>query len=115
ITIDSYPWRDPSSFGTAAQKILREAFYSELAWGATDAALSVCWQQCSIDAYWLHGILEQHRLAARDAFWCGYLHKRYEELGPVRRLIDAGFELAIDAIDVETATRWAIALLWFTA
>ena len=116
IAVSSFPWRHPSSFTSASARIIRDALATDdFAFQAMDAALAVSWQECAIDAKWTHALLQGKPMAARDAFWCGYLHKRYEELGPVNRLINAAFELPLDQVNPSIAERWGTMLLWFTA
>ncbi len=116
ITISSFPWRAPDSFSSSSTGLILEGLGSEGCGGETiDAALSVAWQRSTIDAFWLSGRLRSMPLARRDQVWCGYLHTRYESQGPVRRLIDAAFELPLNDLEQEVAERWATLLLWFTA
>ncbi|MBI3249539.1 MAG: hypothetical protein HYZ50_23805 [Deltaproteobacteria bacterium] len=116
IAIRSFPLRDPNTFTAASRALIYEALEIEdFSWDAMDAALSVSWQPSAIDAIWLDGLLKQNLLARRDAVWCRFLHDRYESRGPVRRLIDAAFELLLDQLEVSIAERWATILLWFTA
>jgi len=116
IAVTSIPWRDPSSFSSASRDLVLEVITDqELYEIAMDNILSVAWRPSTIDATWLHELLGAIPLAQRDAYWCGYLHQSYEQSGPVRRLIDAAFDLPLDELDIDVAERWAIALLWFTA
>lgn len=116
IAVSSYLWRDPSSFTSASEGNLKEALGMRgLAQIAADALLSLCSQSSLIDANWLHTFLASQPMAIRDAFWCGYLHRSFEERGVVRRLIDAALELPIAGLETAVAERWAIVLLWFTA
>ena len=116
IAVQSFPWRDPASFSLASGSLVLEALgMRDLSWDALDAVLSVAWRPSAIDALWLDGLLKRKPLARRDAVWCGFLHDRYESVGPVRRLIDAAFELPLDQVEADIAERWATILLWFTA
>ena len=116
ITVGSFPWRDPTTFSSASGSLIREALgMRDLPYDAMDAVLSVSWQPSAIDAFWLDDLLQRKPLSRRDAWWCGFLHKRYESHGPVRRLIDAAFELPLDEVQADIAERWATMLLWFTA
>jgi len=116
ITISSFPWRDPDSFSSDSRTLILEAFGKKnLSWDALDSALSISWRPSAIDAAWLDKILTRIPLSKRDAWLCGYLHERYESNGPVRRLIEAAFELPLDKVDKDIAERWATILLWFTA
>ncbi|MCG7953174.1 MAG: hypothetical protein JAZ17_17865 [Candidatus Thiodiazotropha endolucinida] len=116
ITVESFPWRDTSTLTSSSTSLMYEALRMEgFSWDAMDAALSISWQPSPIDATWIDNMLKQSHLAARDAFWCGFLHNRYEAVGPVRRLIDAAFELPLGQVEADIAERWATVLLWFTA
>jgi len=116
IAITSFPWRSVETFSSASTSLVLEGLGREdLSYKTMDATLSVAWQPCSIDAMWLHNLLQRQPMAERDAWWSGYLHERYESVGPVKRLIDAAFELPLGNIEVEIAERWATILLWFTA
>ena len=116
IMVESFPWRDSASFTSSSISLMYKALRMEgFSWDAMDAALSISWQPSLIDAIWIDNMLKRSRLAARDAFWCGYLHDRYESMGTVRRLIDAAFDLPLVQVETDTAERWATMLLWFTA
>lgn len=116
VAISSYVWRDPSSFTGASGDNLREALATRgLSYAAMDAALALCSHPSAIDATWLHKFFVGRSMAVRDAVWCGYLHKSYEDRGPVLRLIQAAMELPLAALEAEVAERWATVLLWFTA
>jgi hypothetical protein len=97
ITVQSFPWRDPTSFSPASESSLREALtMRSFTWDVMDAVLSIAWQPSAIDAIWLDRLLKRNPLATRDAWWCSFLHDRYESFGPVRRMIEAAFELPLD-------------------
>lgn len=116
VTVQSFPWRDPTSFSPIARSLLLEAIaMRNFSWEAMDAVLSIAWQPSAIDAIWLDNRLKRNPLAKRDAWWCSFLHSRYEAFGPVRRVIDAAFELPLDQVEADIAERWATILLWFTA
>ena len=116
ITVTSYPWRDPSTFTEDSRALLREALHlPNFAATVFDTALAVCFRPSVIDANWLQSVLTDLPLASRDSFWCNYLHERYENDGPVRRLIQAAFDLPLDQLDEAMSERWLIALAWFTA
>ena len=117
VAVQSYPWRSPGGFTRASAANVREALATPgLMNEAMDAVLAVSWQPSALDAVWLHELLCSLPMAQRDSFWCGYLHLRYEQqVGPVRRLIDAAFDLPVGQVAAELAERWAIVLLWFTA
>lgn len=115
-TVRSVPSRAPKTFSTKSALLIREALgWEGFSHEAMDAVLSTSWQPSAIDAIWLDRLLKETPLAERDAWWCYYLHDRFEPHGTVRRLIDAVFELPLDQLDSEIAERWSIALLWFTA
>ncbi len=117
ITVESFPWRDPTSFSDASRHLVIEGLnMGNFSHDTMDAVLSIAWQPSAIDALWLDELLKRNPLAKRDAFWCGYLHNRYETRGrPVRHLIDAAFELPLGQVEADVAERWATILLWFTA
>jgi len=115
-TVSSYVWRDPSSFTFASQANLQQALgLRGYAADAMDSVLAVSCQPSAIDAGWLDAFLSERPMATRDAFWCGYLHKSYEDSGPVHRLIDAALELPIAKVEDSVAGCWVLVLLWFTA
>ncbi|HNP96029.1 MAG TPA: hypothetical protein PKJ63_10385 [Cyclobacteriaceae bacterium] len=116
IAVRSFPSRDPSSFSATSSHLIQEALgLKDFSSYAMDAALSTSWHQSAIDAFWLDEFLKKNQLARRDAFWCGYLHERFESHGTVHRLIDAAFELPLEQLEHDIAERWAVILLWFTA
>lgn len=116
IAVASYPWRDPSSFGNATERNLRQVLSGqENGFEAMDAVLAVSCQVSALDAHWLHNLLSARQMSARDPFWCTYLHDRFEALGPVSRLIQSASELSLEQVPLAVAERWAIVLLWFTA
>ena len=114
--IDNLPWRSPDTFSTSTRNLLREGLADEeIFFKAMDSVLSIAWQSSSIDALWLDELLRQNPMTRRDAYWCPYLHMRYESSGVVRRLIDAAFKLPLDRMATDILERWGIILLWFTA
>jgi len=116
ITLNSLAWRNPETFSPATASLVREGLARrDLSYETMDSVLSVAWQPSCIDAFWLDAILRTKSMAKRDAYWCGYLHERYESTGVVKRLIDAAFELPLNGMEVEIAERWSTLLLWFTA
>jgi hypothetical protein len=116
ITVGSIPSREPSTFTSASALLICEALASrDLSFDAMDAVLSTSWQSSSVDAIWVHGLLKQRPLAERDAYWCRYLHDRFESRGTVYRLIHAAFGNSVDQLDHEMAERWCTILVWFTA
>jgi hypothetical protein len=116
IAIRSFPSRDPATFSSASASLIQEALgLRDFSFDAMDATLATSWQPSAIDAIWVDGLLNQKLLAKRDAFWCGYLHDRFESHSTVPRLIDAAFELPLHQLEQEIAERWATVLLWFTA
>ncbi len=116
VAFKAIPFRSQGSLTTATAELIRGAFGSpELALRAVDAVLSSVWRASPIDALWFHKFLSSIPMARRDAFWCRYLHERFEPGLVVRALITAAHELALDAIEPQIASRWAIAVLWFTA
>lgn len=114
ISIESYPYRNPQSFSDSTSSDVKSGL-AKFGFEAMDSILSVSWQDCFIDAYWLHCLLSKRDMTERDEFWCAYLYDRYEHEGPVQRLIRASFDLSISKVDIPVIERWAILLLWFTA
>ena len=116
VAIRSLPSRDPSTFSSASACLIRRALErTDISFNAMDAILATAWSPSTIDAFWLDGLLQQKPLAKRDAYWCGYLHDRFESQGIVHRLINAAFELPLDRLEPDTAERWSIVLFWFCA
>lgn len=115
-TLHAIPWRDPVHLSASTAKLVEEGLGNkEFSYDAMDAALAIGWQPSPLDAIWLDNLLRQQPLALRDAYWCGYLHQRYENGVTVRRLIDAAFELPLEQLKIDFALRWVMILLWFTA
>ncbi len=115
-TVKSFPSRDPETFTVASEAVIREALGQKgLSFDAMDAVLASSWQPSAIDGIWLHKLLGHEAMAKRDAYWCSYLHDRFEHRGTVYRLIEAAVELRLDQLEPEVAERWATILLWFTA
>jgi len=116
ITVSSFPSRDPATFSSSSRTLFLEALHvAGFSRQAMDAVLSTSWQRSAIDALWLHTVLKNHPLSRRDAWWCSYLHDRYETHGPVRRLIEAAFEFPLGQVENPVAERWATSLRWFAA
>ena len=116
IVVRSFPSRDPRSFTAMSGLLIREALgCGDFSFEAMDSLLAISWQPSVIDAIWLDALLKEQPLARRDAYWCGYLHDRFESKSTVRRLIDAAFELPLERLEHETAERWCTVLLWFIA
>jgi len=117
LTVQSFPSRNPDTFTKVSASLIREALgQRDLSARAMDAVLAVSFRPSAIDAIWLDALLKQYPLARRDAFWCCYLHDRFESAkGTVPRLIDAAFELPLEQLEPEIAERWATVLFWFTA
>ncbi|MDS4028752.1 MAG: hypothetical protein RKO66_01580 [Candidatus Contendobacter sp.] len=116
IVVRSFPSRDPSSFTASSGLLARESLgWADFSFEAMDSLLAISWQPSAIDAIWLDKLLKQQLLARRDAYWCGYLHDRFESHSMVRRLINAAFELPLDHLEHDIAERWCTMILWFTA
>lgn len=114
--VDNLPWRSPDTFSASTGNLLREALAdADISFETMDSILSVAWQPSPIDSYWLDDLLRTKPMARRDAYWCPYLHIRYEPSGVVRRLIDAAPKLRLDRIETGILERWAVLLSWFTA
>ena len=115
-TIQSFPSRDPETFTVASQALIREALAQKgFSFDAMDAVLASSWRSSPIDGIWLHEILSRQTMAERDAYWCSYLHDRFERKTTVYRLIEAALELPLEQLEPGVAERWATVLLWFTA
>ncbi len=115
-TITALPWRDPNYITERTGQILQRSLaFPNFPYRAFDVALSISTYQSEADAFWLHRIIASKPMPDRDAFWCGYLHKRYEDRGPVEKLIRTAFEVDVSHIPHEVAERWATVLLWFCA
>ena len=115
IAISALAWRHPDTFSEATEHLVREGLAQrDISYATMDALLSVAWQPSHIDAFWVDALLRTKPLAKRDAYWCWYLHERYETYGVVKRLIEAAFELPLNDIEIEIAERWSTLLLWFT-
>ncbi len=116
IAVRSFPSRSHDTFTHASQALISEALrmqgFSAI---AMDSLLTVSRHPSIIDSFWLDQLLRQNPLAHRDAFWCGYLHDRFESGGIVYQLINSAFELPLEQLEIEIAERWTIVLLWFTA
>ena len=116
IAVRSFPSRNPTTFSPESMLLVREALRQRgFSFFAMDSTLAIAWQPSDIDAVWLDRLLKEQFLSKRDAFWCGYLHDRFESHGTVYHLINAAFELPLDRLDHMIASRWTILLLWFTA
>ncbi len=116
IAVRSFPSRDPATFSSASTFLIHKALKLRgFSWDAMDALLAIAWSPSAIDAIWIDELLRQLPLARRDAYWCRYLHDRFELQGTVHRLINAAFELPLDRLEPEVAERWTVVLLWFTA
>ena len=114
LTMRALPWRTPDSFSYRTGGLAREALANE-GWETMDSLLAVSAHPSKLDAYWTSTLLASLPMATRDSVWCGYLHKRYEENGIVKRLIEAVADMDLKRVDSGTAARWSIILLWFTA
>jgi hypothetical protein len=115
-TVAVLPWRDPKYITQRTCDIfLQSLTIRGFAYTALDAALSVGTSPSAMDALWLHEMFISKPMPDRDAFWCGYLYKRYEELGPVEKLLRMAFAVEAAHVPPEITERWATALLWFCA
>jgi len=116
IVIDNLPWRNPDTFSASTANCLREGLAGEeISFNTMDTILSVAWKPSSIDAFWLDDVLREHPMVRRDAYWCLYLHTRYESYGVVRRLIDDAFRLPLARMETDILERWGMLQVWFTA
>ena len=116
IAIRALVFRNPDSLTSSTARLIHHALRTAaLSYDAMDAVLGCAWRQSSIDAMWFHRFFGSATMHDRDAFWCGYLHERFESGGVVKSLMGAADELPLDDIEPEVAERWVIVLLWFTA
>ena len=114
LSMRALSWRTPDSFSHRTGSLTREALANQ-GWETMDSLLAVSAHPSKLDAYWTSALLASLPVATRDSVWCGYLHKRYEENGIVKRLTEATADIDLKRVDSETAARWSIILLWFTA
>jgi hypothetical protein len=113
ITIRALPWRPTDTFTDSTRDLAREGL--EKYPGITmDAIVAVSAQPSKIDAYWVSGLLASLQIARRDPFWCAYLQDRFEQNATVKRLIEASRDIDLKKLDSETASCWALMLLWFS-
>lgn len=116
LTIEALPWRDPEHITSETGRLLRESLSLKNYWTTTfDVALTVSTRPSPVDAMWLHNLLNERVMADRDGYWCNYLHLKYEENGPVKKLLHAALEVNPIHIPIEIAERWATILTWFCA
>jgi hypothetical protein len=116
VAVEALPWRDPEILTQRTGQLLQRSLsIAGFAPSAFDAALSVSTYPSPIDALWLHRTLASRPMPQRDAFWCGYLHKGYEDRGHVEKLIRAAFQIDVAGVPEDTVERWATVLLWFCA
>ena len=116
IVMKALSSRDPKTFSTTLENLIREALGTRgLSFETMDSVLALSWRASIIDAFWLHDLLKQQSMAKRDSYWCAYLHDSFEKKGSVSRLVQAAFELPLDQLEQDVAERWIIVLLWFTA
>jgi len=116
LTIEALPWRDPEHISSETSQLLRESLSLKSYWTNTfDVALTVSTRSSQVDAMWLHNLLNERVMADRDGYWCNYLHLKYEENGPVKKLLHAALEVNPRHLPVEIAERWATILIWFCA
>jgi hypothetical protein len=114
LTMRAIPWRTSDTFTGSTRALAKEALAKD-GWATMDSLVAVSAQPSKIDAFWICDLLESLHIAKRDAFWCGYLHDRFEKDGVVKRLIEATADIDLRKLDRETALRWALMLLWFSA
>lgn len=106
LTMRALPWRMPSSFSSSTGSLARQAL-SKDAWPTMDSLLAVSAYASAMDAYWTSDLLTSLSIERRDSFWCGYLHKQYEDNGIVKHLIEASADIELAKLDVDTAARWS--------
>jgi hypothetical protein len=116
FAIRALPYRHPESLTTASHRMILEALsVAKISYETMDALITISWRPSVADAFWLQDVLMGKPLSDRDAYWCGYLHDRYDESGVVWHLIHAAFELPLEKLERSTAERWATVLIWCTA
>ncbi len=116
IVIQALAHRTPSSLTDSTVALLYSTLQIQgLNFKEIDAILACSWRESLLDANWLDLLLRRYTLAERDAFWCRYLHVRFQKNSVVSHLISATNELPIEEIEIEIAERWVFVLLWFTA
>lgn len=114
LVVRSLRSRTPETFLPSTQELLRQMLSAD-AYKAMDAMLEVSTQESKIDALWLHEVMRWLPFSKRDAFWCGYLKRGYEENNIVRQMIEAAKDTDLRNVDAATAERWCVVLLWFSA
>lgn len=114
LTMRALPWRTPDSFSQATRSLAREALTKD-GWQTMDSLIAVSAYASALDAYWTSHLLASLPIAKRDSFWCGYLHKQYDDNGIIKRLIEASADIELGKLDADTASRWSLMLLWFSA
>ena len=114
LTIRAIPWRTSDTFTNATRALAREALAKD-GLATMDSLIAVSAQPSKIDSFWICDLLTSLLISKRDAFWCGYLHDRFEKNGVVKRLIEASADIDLQKLDFDTALRWAHMLLWFSA
>ena len=114
LTVDALPSR--SAFTSRSEDLVRRALSTQdLSFLTMERLVSIAWRPSLLDAHWLHRLLRSRALAARDAYWCTFLHESYTAEGVVAQLIEAAFDLPLDYLDQPVAERWVKLLIWFTA
>ena len=74
ITVRSFPSREPATFSSASQSLIREALrMGDFSVDAMDGTIVRSMVTICYDAFWVDRLLKQQRLAERDAYWCGFL------------------------------------------
>lgn len=114
IATRSLIWRTPESL-TDSTGIFVKAACEKDGYASMDALFAICTHKSSVDAVWLFKMIKPTNLAYRDAFFAPYLHRRYNENGIIKNLIDAYLDIDLLALDAGTAYRWLISLMWFTS
>jgi hypothetical protein len=114
LTMRALPWRMPESFSNSTCSLAKQAL-SKDAFPTMDSLLAVSAYASAMDAYWTSRLLTSLPINKRDRFWCGYLHKQYEDNGIVKHIIEASVDIELRKLDADTAARWSLILLWFSA
>jgi len=79
LTMRALPWRMPDSFSPSTGKLAKQSLSMDAS-STMDSLLAVSAYASAMDAYWTSSLLTSLPIDKRDRFWCGYLHKQYEDM-----------------------------------
>jgi hypothetical protein len=95
-TVASLPWRDVQGMGDSTYGVMWAAVKDdEVRDELFDAVLKLSTRESGFSCDWLDDVWMHRTMPVRDMYWCHYLHRSFEEKGPVYRLIHAAFELDV--------------------